>query len=420
MIQQFATKKDIIGAFADAMNLISPEVQDHHEKVAYIAFRLAETIGMDAGKCRTAFMGGLLHDIGGVLKQGDISLIALELQAGQVASAGAALLETFSETEALAPVVKESQTPWQHLKKTNGELNASRQIGQIVHLADAVSLLLDGSGSVLNRIGDVKRMVHCVEATEFSPEILSAFDQLCLQESVWMDVMYRPESFLDLITDDRWLTLDEVVRLTEFMSRIIDYRSPFTAMHSAGVAATASILAELSGMSEDECKMMRIAGYLHDVGKLKIPDEILEKPGKLTDEEFNIMKEHAYYTWIILKDIRGFEQIKTWAAFHHEKLNGTGYPFHLSESELPLGTRIMAVSDIFSAITEDRPYRKGMDRAKVVAVLQEDAQRGLISARLVSLLLEHYDLINDRRDKESREASKKYQETLATASKETK
>ena len=128
--------------------------------------------------------------------------------------------------------------------------------------------------------------------SEFSPESLEALRLLSCREDVWMEMMYRPECYQELITDNNYLSLDDVVEWTWFMSKIIDFRSPFTAMHSAGVAATA----ELSGMSEDECKMMRIAGHLHDVGKLKIPDEVLEKSGKLSDEEYNIIKEHAYYT----------------------------------------------------------------------------------------------------------------------------
>ena len=413
MIRHFTTKRDLIGGFANAMNLISPEVENHHEKVAYLAYRLAEALDMDEQQRSLAFAGGLLHDIGGILKRGDVSLLDLEMSAGQVASAGAALLKTFPSASPFAQVVQESQTPWHRLKKLHANLKAPQRIGQVIHLADAVTLLLDATAPVLNQVGQIRQAIRCGSETEFSPEVLSAFEKLCARESVWMDVMYRPQLFLELIADNRWLTLDETVRLTEFMSKIIDFRSPFTAMHSAGVAATAAALAELTGMSGDECKMMRIAGYVHDIGKLKIPNEILEKPGKLTDAEFNVMKEHVYYTWILLKDVKGFEQIAPWAAFHHEKLNGAGYPFHLPESELSLGSRIMTVADVFSAITEDRPYRQGMDREQVIAVLCADARQGALSESLVRLLVDHYDAINARRDAESRAASKKYRESLA-------
>lgn len=413
MIRQFTTKRDIISAFANTMNLVNPELQDHHEKVSYLAYRLAEALDMDEKHRMMAFAGGLLHDIGGVMKQGNISLSDLEMNAGQVAAVGASLLNTFPLTSPFAGIVRESQTPWQRLKSIHTDLKVTHQIGQIVHLADAVSLLLNDESPVLNQIGQVRQVIRYGVESEFSTEVLAAFERLCSLEAVWMDIIYRPQFFLDLITDNRWISLDETVILTEFMSKIIDFRSPFTAMHSAGVATTAVALAELVGMSEDECKMMRIAGYLHDLGKLKIPNEILDKPGKLTDEEFNIMKEHAYYTWILLKDVGGFEQISAWAAFHHEKLNGNGYPFHLNERELSLGSRIMTVADIFSALTEERPYRKSMEKDRVAAILSEDAQGRLLSGSVADLLLEHYDEINERRAAESKAASKKYQEILA-------
>lgn len=202
----------------------------------------------------------------------------------------------------------------------------------------------------MNRAAHLNDLLRNGREREFSPESLEALRLLSGREDVWLEMMYRPECYQELIHDDHFLSLDDVVEWTRFMSKVIDFRSPFTAMHSAGVAATAYKIAELSGMSEDECKMMRIAGYLHDVGKLKIPDEILEKPGKLSDEEYNIMKEHAYYTWVLLKDITGFELIAEWAAHHHEKLNGRGYPFHLCHNELSFGARIMTIADIFSAL----------------------------------------------------------------------
>ena len=124
MIQHFTTKRDLIGGFANAMNLVSPDVQNHHQKVSYLAYRLAEAAGLDEQQRMLAFAGGLLHDIGDVLKQGSVSLHELELNADQVASAGAALLRTFPVTSSFAPVVQESQTPWQRLKRLYGSMPA--------------------------------------------------------------------------------------------------------------------------------------------------------------------------------------------------------------------------------------------------------------------------------------------------------
>ena len=413
MDRRLTTRRDIVRGFASAMNLISPELENHHEKVSYLAYHLAETMGMNEQQRMIAFFGGLLHDIGGILKPGDISLEELESSAGQVAAAGAALLRSYPVTLPFAPAVHACQTPWQRLKKLHAALKVPQRLGQIIHLADTVALLMSGGEPALNQAAQVKETVLCAGREEFSPEVLEAYETLCGHEAVWLDLAYRPQAFLDLLPDDCPVTLDETVKLTEFMSKIVDFRSPFTAMHSAGVAATAVALAQLSGMSEDECKMMRIAGYLHDIGKLKIPNELLEKPDKLTGEEFNVIKEHAYHTWLLLKDVSGFEQIAAWASLHHEKLNGNGYPFHRAQGEIPLGARIMTVADIFSALTEDRPYRKSMEKEKVIAILRDDTQQGLLSQRIVELLAEHYDAINAQRAFESRAASRKYQESLA-------
>ena len=142
MVRQFTTKRDIISAFANTMNLVSPEVQDHHEKVSYLAYRLAEALDMDEKHRMMAFAGGLLHDIGGILKEGNISLSDLEMSAGQAAAVGASILKTFPVTSPVAVVVRESQTPWQRLKNIHTDLKVTHQIGQIVHLADAVDLEL--------------------------------------------------------------------------------------------------------------------------------------------------------------------------------------------------------------------------------------------------------------------------------------
>lgn len=120
---------------------------------------------------------------------------------------------------------------------------------------------------------------------------------------------------------------DEIIELTKIFANIIDFRNPFTATHSAGVAKTAEKLAELAGFSENECKMMLVAGYLHDLGKLAVSKSILDKPGNLDPGERNVIRSHAFYTYRLLQAIKGFEIINKWASFHHEKLNGKGYSF---------------------------------------------------------------------------------------------
>ncbi len=129
-----------------------------------------------------------------------------------------------------------------------------------------------------------------------------------------------------------------------------------------------------------------------------------------------VQKHHEKVSYLAcrLAEAVGMNEKQQMLAFSGGLLHDVGgYPFHLPESELSLGSRIMTVADIFSALTEERPYRKSMDKSDVISILRGDAQRGQLLESLVELLVGHYDLINGRRAKESRAASKKYQESLA-------
>jgi HD-GYP domain-containing protein (c-di-GMP phosphodiesterase class II) len=163
--------------------------------------------------------------------------------------------------------------------------------------------------------------------------------------------------------------------------------------------------------------MMRIAGNLHDLGKIRTPKAILEKPGKLDDAEFNIIKEHAYFSYRILSyrilsKIEGFAEIADWAALHHEKLNGSGYPFKLEEDRIGLGSRIMAVADVFSAITEDRPYRRPMGREQTIRVMRDNVEAGALAKSIVDVLLDNFDDVNEQRDQASRIEGRRYFEAI--------
>ena len=140
--------------------------------------------------------------------------------------------------------------------------------------------------------------------------------------------------------------------------------------------------------------MFEIAAYLHDLGKLAIPSEIIEKRDRLTPAEWGVMRTHAYYTYQILNPIEVLNLAASWSSLHQERLDGSGYPFHVGEDDLPLGARLMAVADVFTGITENRPYRKGMTREESLGVLHGMAAKGELDARLISLLETHYDAIH--------------------------
>ena len=166
-----------------------------------------------------------------------------------------------------------------------------------------------------------------------------------------------------------------------------------TATHSCGIASCAAILGRLFGLTASECRALELAGNLHDIGKLVVPDSILCKPGKLTNEEYAVMRQHTFVTYSVLNSVHGFEHITEFAAFHHEQLNGNGYPFHLGERQISTGARIIAVADVFTALNEDRPYRGRMSRTDVTATMQEFVSRNHLDGKIINLLQNNYDLV---------------------------
>ncbi len=172
--------------------------------------------------------------------------------------------------------------------------------------------------------------------------------------------------------------------IAEVFGRIIDYKSPFTRMHSMGVADKALRMAEFYNYTSEEQTEIYLAGAVHDIGKLFVDTTILEKPGRLDQKEYQHIQSHVYETWRLLSKVPGLEQITAWASCHHEKLDGTGYPFGKTASELGRQERLLACIDIYQALTEDRPYKAGMPHGKAIAILQEMADKGELDGKIVS------------------------------------
>ena len=172
--------------------------------------------------------------------------------------------------------------------------------------------------------------------------------------------------------------------IAAMFAKITDYKSSFTCSHSQGVADKAKRLSEYYLFDEDTVAKMYFAGALHDIGKLIIEKDILEKPDKLTHEEFVQIQNHAYASWDILGRIDGIEDIREWASLHHEKLDGSGYPFGRKAENLSEKDRIMTCVDIYQALTEERPYKNGMSHSTAIAIMREEAADGKLDMGIVN------------------------------------
>jgi HD-GYP domain-containing protein (c-di-GMP phosphodiesterase class II) len=140
---------------------------------------------------------------------------------------------------------------------------------------------------------------------------------------------------------------------------LIDLRDRYTGGHSARVANYVRGITVQMGMVEDEAEQIVLAASLHDIGKIGVPDHVLLKPGKLTEEEFEWIRKHPEWGWMAVRNVEGFHEASLLLLHHHERLDGKGYPGGLKGSAIPLGARLIAVADSFDALTTDRPYRPG-------------------------------------------------------------
>jgi putative nucleotidyltransferase with HDIG domain len=180
--------------------------------------------------------------------------------------------------------------------------------------------------------------------------------------------------------DESWLD-----RVADGFAAVIDAKSPFTAAHSRRVARLADAIAARMGLDGVQRRDLHRAALLHDIGKLSVSNRILDKPGRLDDDELRLVREHPRHTAAILSHVRGFETIAADAAAHHERLDGSGYPDGLPKDRLSSAARILAVADVFEALTSERPYRGALSRGEALAHVRGEAGLGLCPDAVAAL-----------------------------------
>jgi putative nucleotidyltransferase with HDIG domain len=213
----------------------------------------------------------------------------------------------------------------------------------------------------------------------FDPSIVSVVERLHAEGGFWNDclkistVEETRRAVLALDPGERTdLTPERIDRICEAFASVVDAKSPFTYKHSVGVADVATELAFEMKLPAERIQLVRRAALLHDIGKLYVPNIILDKAGKLTPEEWAIVVEHPKMTRKILERIAAFRELAAFAAEHHEKLDGTGYPLGLKAADMSVESRILGIADVFAAMAENRPYRAGLEPAKILEIIGAD------------------------------------------------
>jgi HD-GYP domain-containing protein (c-di-GMP phosphodiesterase class II) len=387
---------NLVLSLSDAMDLANSLLAQHQQRTAFIFWEMGKVANLSDGRLEKGFIAALLHDIGALTVEDKISLVRSETRdiEGHCIQ-GEFLLKKVSWLRDAGQIIRFHHKEW---KDWEEPIDTPLVLeSQLIFLADCVERMIDRSKYILHQHEDIISKIKANSGSSFHPDAVDLFMKASDREEFWLDLVSQRLYSL-LLHEGPFrkteIDLSEISTIAGLFRDIIDFRSRFTSTHSSGVAAAASILSKLFGYTEMETRLIEVAGDLHDLGKLAIPNSILNKPGKLTKEEMAVMKSHTYFTYSVISSIGGLNQIAEWGAYHHEKLDGSGYPFHCKAGELTTGSRIMAVADIYTALAEDRPYRKGMSEKEIVRIIKDFSDRKLLDSGIVNLLLKNHDEIS--------------------------
>jgi putative nucleotidyltransferase with HDIG domain len=434
---------EIISALSYALDLTEGRPMGHSVRSCMMGMRLGAEIGLSVDERSDLYYALLLKDAGcssnasrlfhilsadEIRAKGDVKLTdwtrvgweSLQYALSHVAP-GAPFLK---RVQTLVRVAAKQQTESCALVKIRCERGASiaRKIGFFEPVARAIHSLdehWNGGGypdglrheeiPLFSRIMNLAQtlevfLVHRGEEAAieiarkrsgrwFDPDLVRAAASLAKRGLLWegLDHERAIDSTLAMEPEERRMlaTEDTIENICQAFAEIVDAKSPFTYQHSNGVADAAVGICRQLALSEHDVTFVRRAALLHDVGKLGVPNSILEKPGALDDNEWASIKRHPFYSFEILRRIPGFEEMADVAGAHHEKLDGSGYFRHLTAEQISLEMRILTVADIYDALVAKRPYRDAMPIEKVFGIMQKEAVRAIDAQCLDALMMHH-------------------------------
>jgi putative nucleotidyltransferase with HDIG domain len=376
---------------SSALDLVDPEVYDHHFTVAYIALSLAEEAGYSLEKRNAVFLAALYHDIGAVGLEDKKGLLVFDaLNAETHSVLGYNFLRKYPIFRSIALLIRYHHTAWAYGKGARDVDTSIPEAAHLLHLADRVAVLINRNKPLLDQIPYVSESIRVNTPALFSPDLFHIWEGLSGKKLFWSPLASRSvqnvlqRSVISQCIDVTLQQMEEIVRL---YAQIIDYRSPFTFAHSSSTAALSVFIAQKIGLPSDDIIELKMAAYLHDIGSLGMSAELINKKNMITPTELNIIQSHSFNSYILLKQLAGFERIALWAGHHHESLNGKGYPFGKKGHDISLPAQVLRVTEMFCAMREDRAYRAAYSVGETLRILRETAQKGEINSSIVDVLM---------------------------------
>jgi HD-GYP domain-containing protein (c-di-GMP phosphodiesterase class II) len=413
---------ELIGALSHALDLTEGQPRGHSQRCCWIGLKLGEAIGFSQEELSDLYYALLLKDLGCSSNAARICQLYLaddrnfkqdfKLIDGSLPQA---LRFVLGHTGLSAPMAERFRAIV-NILRNGGEISRDliearchrgAEIAKLMRFSPAVCGTIlcldehwDGKGkpegldrrnvpqssqiALLAQVADVFFMsngraasIKEIEAranTWFDPTLVDVFSALAEDEQFWTglaaadlskQVMALEPSHIRRVANEDYL--DDV---SFGFAKVIDAKSSFTAGHSERVALFADLIAEDLGFDAPSRRVLRRAALLHDIGKLGVSNTILDKPGKLTDEEFAQIAKHPIYSGEILSGIASMSALAEVGLGHHEKLDGTGYPRGLRGDQISLPTRIVTVADVFDALTAGRPYRGRMPVSEALTIMR--------------------------------------------------
>ncbi|HKL75164.1 MAG TPA: HD domain-containing phosphohydrolase [Halanaerobiales bacterium] len=380
---------DLFISISRALDMGKIEILDHSSRVAYISLELANYLEFNKKEINKLVLTSLINNIG-IMSVEEKRIIKNNFQLNEKfierqSRNGANLLKKINFLPNIDNIILYSHHKWNGDNFDNVKEKKIPLASRIIFLADRIESLISEEKYILFQVDRILNKIKEKSGEWFDPDLVKAFLKLAKKESFWLNL--ETKEYNNIL--EEWgketqikINLKNLESLATILAHLIDRISPFTSRHSTGVSTIAAMLTHELGYEELEQRVIRIAGLFHDLGKLIIPAEIIEKEAELTDKEYKIIKQHSYYTYRLLKKIRGLGSMPEWAAFHHERLDGSGYPFRFSSEDINIGSRIMAVSDVFQALTEDRPYRSAFTISKALEIMEEMVENNKIDENI--------------------------------------
>lgn len=385
----------IINALSNTIDCLNQAQDLHSKRVAMMAVRCAQQLNWNKSERDKLFELALVHD----LATEPLSLnnkITNELGLYKNPSIKAyQLLHKLPSVQELAWPILHIYNDWRELEYEDIP-TAIKLMANLIQLCEFIDIQIESidSNELLSSVNHIVSQVREHSGTKFSPQLVDSFTITARDHSFWLGLhphvvtyfiqTYKPSRNTEAIN------IDEFYDISLLFLYIVNQSSHSTTQHCRGVGLVARYLAELLQLPILTCKKLEIAGYLHDLGKLCLRKELLNKQGYYNEAEKAEMQSHVKSTLTLMAPIQGIEDIKLWIQSHHERLDGSGYPAQLNDKDLPLEAKILALSDCFQALSQERPHRSAFSTPEILSEINKLAKNNKMDNKLTALLCKHF------------------------------